>query len=166
MKLVTCNRCQSQFDVATMQAGSTFVCGKCRNVLHVPAAPPVMAPIQTVQPVQGGQAGRPGQNSPPPTVALSPDEMRRALQSAKAASPPAAQPAPSAKGGPKLPAAMEARRQTQTQGRAGGATAPAPAAGGSKATPPNTVVLSPAQMKAALAESGPSAPADGGSSPP
>lgn len=142
MKLVTCNRCQSQFDVGTMSAGSSFVCGKCRNVLQVPADPPVMAPIQTVQPT------RPAGNSPPPTVALSPDEMRRALQSVKSGTPPAASPASAAqpKSGPKLPAAMEARRQTQTQSRAGG-------------SPPPTVALSPEQMKKALAEAGVGQPA-------
>jgi hypothetical protein len=139
MKLVTCPKCQSQFDVASMAAGSTFVCGKCRNVMQVPAAPPVMQPIgapPAAAPVVPQQVRAP-QPAPPPTVALTPEQMKAALASAKAPAP-----APGgARPGPKLPAAMEARRQTAAPTRAGAVP------------PPNTVVVSPEEMKKALAAS-------------
>ena len=128
MKILTCNKCQSQFDVTTMQPGASIVCGKCRNLLQVPAAAPVIQPVPVVRPM----AQAPAQNSAPATVVLSPDEMRRALAAARGQTTPDA--APQGRAQPKLPAAMEARRQQQqsaaTASRAGGSSqtgAPAPA---------------------------------------
>jgi hypothetical protein len=130
MKILTCSKCQSQFDVATMQPGSSFVCGKCRNVLQVPAAAPVVQPAPVMKPMAAPPS------SAPATVVLSPDEMRRALASARGAEPAP----PPAKAQPKLPPAMEARRQqqqqAQTAARAGGASAPAPAPASAPAPAP------------------------------
>ncbi|MCE9634327.1 MAG: hypothetical protein K8T90_01365 [Planctomycetes bacterium] len=136
MKILTCPKCQSQFDVSSMQAGSNFVCGKCRNVLAVPDAAPVVQPTPVIQPVaapapQARRPAAPPPSSAPATVVLSPDEMRRALAAARGGAP---EPAPT-KAQPKLPPAMEARRaqaaQSSAASRAGGPSAsqaPAPAA--------------------------------------
>src|SRR5262245_34766698 len=83
-KIVQCAKCGAQFDVAAMKPGSQFPCGKCRAPVHVP-----------------GEAA-------PATVALSPEQMRKALEEARAGAAPAAA-APVPKAQPKLPAAMQAR---------------------------------------------------------
>ena len=81
MKKVNCGKCGSEFDVTAMKPGSAFACGKCRGVVTVPDAAP-------------------------PTVVLTPDQMKKALDEARAG---AAGPAASAgaKAQPKLPAAMQ-----------------------------------------------------------
>jgi hypothetical protein len=100
---VKCGKCGAQFDVSTMKAGTAFACGKCRSVVQVPGA------------------------APPPTVAMSPEQVKRALEhSRQAPAPAAAAPAPKAQ--PKLPPAMQKRAQaTGAPTRAAGA-APAAAA--------------------------------------
>jgi hypothetical protein len=113
MKLVKCGKCGAQFDVASMRPGTTFACGKCRNAVSVP-----------------GEAA-------PATMALSPEQMKKALDEARAAAAPApAAAAPKAQ--PKLPPAMQARAHATSASaptRASGASpAPAPAAAPQVAT--------------------------------
>lgn len=102
MQIVKCGKCGAQFDVSTMKPGSAFACGKCRSAVQVPAA------------------------APPATVALTPEQVKRALEHSR---PAAAAPAPAAaapKAQPKLPPAMQKRAQaTGAPTRAAGA---APAA--------------------------------------
>ena len=63
-----------------MAAGTSFVCGKCRNVLEVPQAGPVVQPIS---PAAGGGPAK-GSMKPPPTVSMTPDQVRKALKESAA----------------------------------------------------------------------------------
>ncbi len=56
MNLVACPKCGSRFDVSTLQPGSTFVCGSCKNVLQVPRQPVAGAPAA---PAKGPAPARP-----------------------------------------------------------------------------------------------------------
>ena len=78
MRLISCPKCQSQFDVSAMTPGTSFTCGKCRNVLEVPAAGPVVQPVQPAAPRRSGAA------APPATVMMSADEMKKALAASRA----------------------------------------------------------------------------------
>ena len=113
MQIVKCGKCGAQFDVSTMKPGSAFACGKCRSAVQVPAA------------------------APPPTVALTPEQVKRALEHSRA---PAAAPAPAAsapKAQPKLPPAMQKRAQaTGAPTRAAGAAPAAAATQVAAAEPP------------------------------
>ncbi len=113
MRLITCSRCNSQFDVASMTPGTSFVCGKCRNVLQVPQAGPVVQPISSPPP-------RASVGAPPATVALTPDQVRKALAASK------------------------------DVGAARAAPAPAAVPAGRRAEPPATTALTPEQTRAAL----------------
>lgn len=106
MQIVKCGKCGAQFDVSTMKPGSAFACGKCRSAVQVPAA------------------------APPATVALTPEQVKRALEHSRApaAAPAPAQAAAAPKAQPKLPPAMQKRASaTGAPTRAAGA-APAAAA--------------------------------------
>ena len=119
MKPVKCGSCGAQFDVAAMRPGSTFACGKCRGAVNVPA------------------------EAAPATMALSPDQMKKALEEARAgAAGPAAPKAPP-KAQPKLPPAMQARAHVTS------ASAPTRAAGSSPA--PARAAAAPVATKAAPA---------------
>jgi hypothetical protein len=126
MRLITCPKCNSQFDVATMAAGTSFVCGKCRNVLEVPQAGPVIQPIAPGANAPGAQKGT---MKPPPTVSMTPDQVRKALTESasvgKARATPPAQPAQQRK----LPKAMQKRAQASASqsGQRAGATGQLPA---------------------------------------
>jgi hypothetical protein len=120
-----------------MKAGTSFVCGKCRNVLEVPDAGPVIQPIR--QP-PGATKGTKGSAAPPPTVSMTPEQVRKALKASKDVA--AARPAAAAGGAQerKLPKAMQKRAQasaSQSAQRAGGQTGqlpdPGPAAKQKKA---------------------------------
>ena len=113
MKLVKCGKCGAQFDVASMRPGSSFACGKCRSPVAVPA------------------------EASPATVAFSPDQMRKALDEARAAAPAAAA-SPAAKAQPKLPPAMQARAQATTSAGSGRAAGSAPAQPPAAAAAPPT----------------------------
>ncbi len=66
MNLVACPKCGSRFDVSTLQPGSTFVCGSCKNVLQVPRQPvpgPAATPQAPVRP-KAPQRGAPGRAAP------------------------------------------------------------------------------------------------------
>jgi len=123
MMLAQCKGCGSQFDVSSMEAGSSFICGKCGKPVEVPK---VLQPV--VQPIQPSQKGR--QNMPA-TVVLTPNEMKQALRESREqeAAAPAQKPAAAAKAAsPKLPKAMQKRAQAK-----GGGGAPARAGGAQKA---------------------------------
>lgn len=115
MNLVACPKCGSRFDVSTLQPGSTFVCGSCKNVLQVPRQPVAGAPAAPARPTKPagpakpGRAAKPGRSAPP----------RRAAP--KAPAKPQAGP----QGGPRV-----------DPRRAGGATSTnIPAVGGKPAKP-------------------------------
>ncbi len=125
MRLITCPKCTSQFDIASMKAGTSFVCGKCRNVLEVPEAGPVVQPVSSPT---GMTKGTKGSAAPPPTVSLTPDQVRKALKASRdvGAHSSAAKPAG---GQRKLPKAMQKRANAsaeQNAQRAGGQTGQLP----------------------------------------
>ena len=67
MKLAKCKKCASQFDVSSMESGSTFICGKCGDPVEVPmAAEPVLQPLQPK-----------GHTEMPATVVLTADQMKK-----------------------------------------------------------------------------------------
>jgi DNA-directed RNA polymerase subunit RPC12/RpoP len=129
MNLVKCGKCGAQFNVATMKPGSQFACGKCRSPVAVPAEP---------------------------TVALSGDQMKKALEEARAGAAAPASTPPAAKAQPKLPPAMQARAQATSASaptRAAGA-APAAAAPAAPAAAP-AAALAATAPKASRKSAGP-----------
>jgi hypothetical protein len=109
MKILKCGKCGAQFDVAAMKAGSTFACGKCRATLSVPA------------------------EAPPATVAMSADQMKKAIDEARSGGAVQAA-APAAKAQPKLPPAMQARAQSSAGAARATGAAPSPSAQTAAAT--------------------------------
>jgi len=108
MNLVACPKCGSRFDVSTLQPGSTFVCGSCKNVLQVPR-----------QPVAGA--------SPAPQAPARPVQQKRAA--------PGRASAPRAPARPGLPGKKQAAPRVDPR-RAGGATSTnLPAMGGKPGRP-------------------------------
>ncbi len=152
MRLITCQKCNSQFDVSTMTAGTSFVCGSCRTVLQVPAAGPV------VQPIQPGQSGRrAGSTAPPPTVALSPAQMRKALQASQEVGDtqtPKPKAAPAARRQPVQPGkkAIQPGKKAIQPGKKPARTPIQPGTPRGGVAPPPTVALSPDQMRKAMNE--------------
>jgi hypothetical protein len=116
-----------------MAAGTSFVCGKCRNVLEVPQAGPVVQPIS---PAAGGGPAK-GSMKPPPTVSMTPDQVRKALKESAAVGAERTTPPAQPQQQRKLPKAMQKRAQesaSQSAQRAGAtgqlpATQAAPAQG-------------------------------------
>ncbi len=167
MRLISCPKCTSQFDVATMTPGTSFVCGQCRNVLQVPEAGPIIQPLGAAE-VQRSTRGRP---KPPPTVMMSPDEMKSALRASqdvaaeKSAAPvPAPNPATSRRaartprpsrpvGGVKPASRVKPTSGVKPQARTlkPSGRAPAPRRT-SRVDPPATAVVPPDQMRKLLAE--------------
>jgi len=164
MRLITCPKCTSQFDVSSMTPGTSFVCGQCRNVLQVPEAGPV------IQPLGAGEIQRTtrGRAKPPPTVMMSPDEMKQALSASKdVAAEKSATPAPiplsgrraarpaTGKPKPTVKRTSGAKPAARAKPTAGAAQRPARRAAtkrSSRVPPPATAVVPPDQMRKLLAE--------------
>ncbi|MCE9635520.1 MAG: protein kinase [Planctomycetes bacterium] len=76
-KIISCSACGARFDVSKYPPGSRVRCGRCNQVLTVPAedgpvVAPLAAPVAAPQPQSTASRGAPPQSAPPRTIQPAP----------------------------------------------------------------------------------------------
>lgn len=129
MKQIICSSCSAKFDVSTQPAGKKFRCGRCKEILTVPADEPETA-LDALDDADFGDQGGDFQEAP---AAAAEHEAPAAEESApEAASEPEPEPEPAARPVSRAPAPRAAapRPAAPARGRGArpGARKPAPVA--------------------------------------